>query len=267
MFIKTVILVMYFIFTPCFAKNYSIKQILESPLEKRQNINKEDIFPILTHLSRPEKIAFWGEFFIDTPYDVIPIGLYVKNMTIEEDKALDCMSLTFLSIELASASSEIEALDQALKIRFIKTGSRSGNYINSYEGRFKYGEDMWLSGKYGKNINHFFGKLYSLKSDRLNRQVYALPIDQALKNIEKFNTGDIIFFVKHSANRKVGELVGHIGILKREENEMLFLIHASGVKNKEGKVKKVEFKDYLAKHRSFFPYILVSRFPETKPAI
>ena len=48
----------------------------------------------------------------------------------------------------------------------------------------------------------------------------------------------------------VGEGVGHIGIVKTEESagkKEVFLIHAGGLKDKGGAVKKVLLKDYLNK--------------------
>ncbi|MBI5640909.1 MAG: DUF1460 domain-containing protein, partial [Nitrospirae bacterium] len=59
-----------------------------------------------------------------------------------------------------------------------------------------------------------------------------------------------------------GELVGHIGIIKREADE-LFLIHASGKKHKGGEVKKLRFMDYIGTMP--FIGIRVSRF-ETERA-
>ncbi len=55
----------------------------------------------------------------------------------------------------------------------------------------------------------------------------------------------------------MGEIVGHIGILKRE-GEDLYLIHASGRKRRGGEVVKVPFGDYLIDMP--FAGIMVGRF-------
>jgi hypothetical protein len=55
----------------------------------------------------------------------------------------------------------------------------------------------------------------------------------------------------------VGEIIGHIGIIKRE-GKSLYLIHASGRKNRGGKVKKVPLAEYAANMP--FVGIIVSRF-------
>ncbi|MBI5025244.1 MAG: hypothetical protein HZC12_00650, partial [Nitrospirae bacterium] len=45
--------------------------------------------------------------------------------------------------------------------------------------------------------------------------------------------------------RQVGEIVGHIGIVKKELNN-LYLIHANGQKGRDsGEVRKVLLKKYL----------------------
>ena len=42
-----------------------------------------------------EKIAFWAERFVGTPYDEDPQGEYVTKATIVADERVDCMYLTF----------------------------------------------------------------------------------------------------------------------------------------------------------------------------
>ncbi len=86
----------------------------------------------------------------------------------------------------------------------------------------------------------------------------------------KLKSGDFIFFIKATEKRKVGEIVGHIGIIKtevgseksearnNEEQKEIYLIHAGGVKNKGVEVKKVKLYDYL--NSMPFIGIRVSRF-------
>src|SRR3972149_605579 len=42
-----------------------------------------------------ERIAFWTERFVGTPYDEDPLGEYVTKATIVADERGDCMYLTF----------------------------------------------------------------------------------------------------------------------------------------------------------------------------
>jgi hypothetical protein len=66
-------------------------------------------------------------------------------------------------------------------------------------------------------------------------------------------SGDIIFFINDVLQREKGEIVGHIGIIKVEQNlkgsggREVYIIHASGTKEKGGEVKKVSLKDYISK--------------------
>ena len=93
---------------------------------------------------------------------------------------------------------------------------------------------------------------------------------RTLGHSDTLKSGDFIFFVKAVERRKVGEIVGHIGIVKtevrseksevrnNEEQKEIYLIHAGGLKNKGGEVKKVRLYDYI----NSMPFIgvRVSRF-------
>ncbi len=57
-------------------------------------------------------------------------------------------------------------------------------------------------------------------------------------------SGDMLFFVKDPDKRVKDEIVGHIGIVKKEA-DTLYLIHASGSKNRCGEVKKVLLSEYI----------------------
>ena len=239
-------------------KNDSSKllKILSLEAKERLELNKNDIFPLLEGLSNPEKIAFWAEFFVGVEYDTELIGNYVKEGVIVLDSALDCMSHTFRSFELAFAKTEEKALDNALFFRFPLSGKRSGNKIISYEERFEYGEDMALSGKFGRLISNEIDVTVGTENSR--SKLDFLTKDEVQKNLSKLKTGDTIFFVKGEKARKGLEIVGHIGILKLEKGE-IFLIHASGKKNKGGEVKKVNFSEYLEKNYPFFTGIILTR--------
>ena len=240
------------------------------------NLTKTPIFPLifflflqpcyaLTHeeiqkyqpllRSRPigEKIAFWAEKFIGVPYDIDPLGEYVSKVTIVADERVDCMYLTFRAVELALSQTPEEAIQIALEKRFHSKGVLKDGQVANYEDRFEYGEDMIESGKWGKEVTSEIGTTRKIKGSRGKDFVDTLLSDGLMKNMERLKSGDIIFFTTKPEKRKVGEIIGHIGIIKVEKRPSdprtseVYLIHASGIKGKGGMVKKVLLKDYLSK--------------------
>jgi hypothetical protein len=199
-----------------------------------------------------EKIAFWAEKFIGVPYDIDPLGEYVSKATIVADERVDCMYLTFRAAELALSHTHEEAIQIALEKRFHSKGILKEGWVINYDDRFEYGEDMIESGKWGREVTSEIGKMRRIEGSRGKDFVEILPSDELMKGVRRLKSGDIIFFVKKPEKRKVGEIVGHIGIIKFEKRPNhprageAHLIHASGIKGKEGVVKKVLLKDYLS---------------------
>lgn len=200
-----------------------------------------------------ERIALWAEKFVGTPYDPDPLGEYVTKKAIVADERVDCMYLSFRAVELALSLTPDKAIDIALDKRFITKGrlDSKGNVIN-YEDRFQYGEDMLDSGRWGKEITEQLGKVTEIKGSRGREKVKMIAKNTFLKSLSRSNSssgsklksGDFIFFIKAVEKRKAGEIVGHIGIVKIE-NRGIYLIHAGGLKNKGGEVKKVRLYDYI----------------------
>ncbi|MBI5101270.1 MAG: DUF1460 domain-containing protein [Nitrospirae bacterium] len=191
-----------------------------------------------------DRIAFWAEQFLDTPYDPDPLGVYVREKTIVSDEKVDCMYLTFRVLELALSSTPPGAVEVALEKRFMGRGALEEGRVLNYEDRFAYGEDMIDSGKWGREITGEFGKTEVIRGPGERERVTYVPAGSALKNMDILRNGDIIFFVRSPLKRKADEVIGHIGIITKEK-EAVFLIHAGGLKNKGGQVKKVLFADYL----------------------
>ncbi|MDP3048048.1 MAG: hypothetical protein Q8N12_01285 [Thermodesulfovibrionales bacterium] len=227
-----------------------------------------------------ERIALCAERFVGAPYDPDPIGEYVTKKVIVADERVDCMYLSFRAVELALSPTPDKAIDIALDKRFMTKGrlDSKGNVIN-YEDRFQYGEDMLDSGRWGKEITEQLGKVTEIKGSRGREKVKIIAKNTLLKRLSSsksssrmtgLKSGDFIFFVKAVEKRKVGEIVGHIGIVKievssqrsavsnNEEQKEIYLIHAGGFKNKGGEVKKVRLYDYI----NSMPFIgvRVSRF-------
>lgn len=199
-----------------------------------------------------ERIAFWAEKFVGTPYDKDPLGEYVSKAVIIADERVDCMYLTFRAVELALSSTGEEAVQTALDKRFHTKGVIKNSKVINYDDRFMYGEDMIESGKWGSDITGEIGSVIKIKGSGGRDHVDILPPEQLLKAMDHLKSGDIIFLIRGPDKRVSGEIVGHIGIIKTEgrtenatKKTIAYLIHASGVKGKGGAVKKVLLKDYI----------------------
>jgi hypothetical protein len=214
-----------------------------------------------------EKIAFYANSFIGTPYDRIPIGLYVKSRRIIADNEVDCMYLVFRTVELAFADGDNKkAFQIGLDKRFHHHGIvDKKSLVVNYDDRFDYSEDMIFSGKWGKSI-FSNEEMKKMKGTRFYDVFYYMPKEKIILNdvkvVSKIKTGDILFLVKKPSLRsKSAEIIGHLGILDVVNNDIYF-IHASGFKsfNKpQGKVKKVLLRDYL-REMSKFVGVYITRF-------
>ncbi len=199
--------------------------------------------------STGERIASFAEQFVETPYDIDPLGTYVTQSVIVADDKVDCMYLVFRAVELALSSTPSGAVQIALQKRFHSKGLISGGKVINYDDRFVYGEDMIGSGKWGKEITSEIGKTVVMQGTRPGERIDMLPRNEVLKRIELLRTGDLIFFIKAPHKRTSGEIVGHIGIIRSSEagDSGVYLIHANGEKNRGGTVKEVTLSDYIKK--------------------
>ncbi|WP_420263877.1 hypothetical protein [Candidatus Magnetominusculus dajiuhuensis] len=207
-----------------------------------------------------QRIAFWAEQFVGTPYDTDPLGAYVRNKVIVYDGAVDCMYHTFRAVELSSGVTPDGAVNAALRLRFKGLGTLDeAGKVTNYDDRFEYAEDMILSGKWGKDITAEIGTAVKIKGARGIESTEILPKDAIIDSIDKLNSGDIIYFIKAVEKRVVGEIVAHLGIIKKEGGKV-YLIHASGRKNAQtpSYVKELPFEDYV--RQMSFVGIKVTRF-------
>ena len=200
-----------------------------------------------------ERIAFWAERFIGVPYDMDPLGEYVSKATIVSDERMDCMYLTFRTVELALSHTPEEAIQVALERRFHSKGVLKDGHVINYDDRFEYGEDMIESGKWGKDMTSTVGKMMKIKGSRGKDIVEVLSSDALGQGMKSLKSGDLVFFAKKPEKREIGEIIGHMGIIEVREVEgnqrskAVFLIHASGTKREGGAVKKVLLREYLFK--------------------
>jgi hypothetical protein len=204
-----------------------------------------------------ERIARWAEEFVGTPYDPDPTGEYVTRRVIVADERVDCMYHTFRSVELAFTGAPGEAVALALEKRFITKGVIKDGAVQNYEDRFQYAMDMLRSGKWGTEVTARLARTAEIQGSRGVDTILMVPKEHIPETFPALKSGDIVFFVKDPNKRVVGEVIGHIGIVKREGGEV-YLIHASGRKNGGGEVRKVSFRDYAG--RMPFVGIKASRF-------
>jgi len=199
-----------------------------------------------------QRIAFWADKFVGVPYDPDPLGEYVTRKAIVADERVDCMYLTFRSLELSLGRTPEESLDIALDKRFRTKGVVEGGVVTNYEDRFEYGEDMIDSGKWGREVTADLGPLTLVEGTRGKGQVGMLSKETLLSLLKgdrgpqsALRSGDFIFFMTAPRKRVADEMVGHIGVVAQDEGSLL-LIHASGKKKKGGMVRKVSLYDYLS---------------------
>lgn len=210
------------------------------------------------------RIAFWAEKFVGTPYDKDPLGAYVSCKKIVCDSEVDCMYMVFRAAELGTSDTPEQARERALDLRFKTRGRLEDGLVTNYDERFDYAEDMVFSGKWGKDITAALGGAKRAPGSRGRETVEYLPKEQLLNeiNYSRLRDGDMIFFLKDPAKRAVGEIVGHLGIIKVEDG-LPMLIHASGTKKTNGRegggvVKKVGLLDYLRDTK--FIGVMATRF-------
>lgn len=199
-----------------------------------------------------ERIAFWGEQFVGAPYDINPLGEYVRSEKVVCDYRVDSMYLVFRAVELAQANTPEGAMNRSLDLRFRTRGRIEGGRVVNYNERFAYAEDMISSGRWGRDITTELGEAIDIQGLRRGEKTPMLSRGGLLKPevYGKLKTGDLIFFVEDPMKRSADEIIGHLGIVK-VENGFLFLIHASGLKSSDerpggGVVKKVDLLEYFA---------------------
>jgi hypothetical protein len=213
-----------------------------------------------------KRIAYWAGRFIGTPYDPDPLGLYVRTNRIVADEKADCMYHAFRSVELALSSTPGEAVERALTLRFMTKGKLADGLVTNYDERFQYGEDMVMSGKWGRNITADLGATKQIPGSRGRDTVDILPKNILLTGAlqKKLLDGDILYWVKDPKKRVVEEIVAHLSIV-HIKNGKPYLIHAAGDKDRPdraggGVVKEVPFATYV--HAMRFIGAFVTRFEQ-----
>jgi hypothetical protein len=226
---------------------------LLSPHSHAMSLTDDEIAALqvqVNQMTLPNRVAFWAERFVGRPYDRDPLGEYVRRSVIIADERVDCMYHVFRSVELARAETPSQAVEMALDMRFHGKGLLEGGRVVNYADRYAYGEDMARSGKFGSEVSRLFGPMSRMHGSREITIVEYVSREAVLKAVEKFLSGDIIFFVRWPQKRILDEVIGHMGIVVTEEKRNgareYFLVHAAGMKGKGGSVRKVPLRSYLA---------------------
>ena len=193
--------------------------------------------------STGERIAFWAEQFIDMPYDPDPLGEYVRSNVVVADERVDCMYHTFRSVELALGKDPADSITVALDKRFHSRGLVEEGKVSNYTERFRYGEEMIESGKWGREITSELGETAMIKGERRSERIAMIRKQDIPKMLSGLKNGDLVFFVKNPGKRVSGEIIGHIGIIKIETDKT-YLVSAFGRKNRGGKVRKILLSEY-----------------------
>ncbi len=211
-----------------------------------------------------KRIAFWADTFVGTPYDTDPLGKYVRSESVVCDSEIDCMYLVFRAVELATSDTPQGAIERALELRFSTRGVIKDGRVTNYDERFAYAEDMITSGKWGDDVTAELGKTLTIPGSRGHETVTVLPVSELARPecLAGLRDGDVVFFVKDPARRVVGEVIGHLGIIKVEDGGPM-LMHASGTKQRAdspggGEVRKVPLAGYIADTK--FIGVQVARF-------
>ena len=213
-----------------------------------------------------DKIAKYANSFVGTPYDRIPIGLYVQSRKLIIDDEIDCMYLVFRSVPLALADGDNKkASDIACdKMFHDKCKLDKDGLVINYENRFDYSEDMIFSGKWGKSI-YAENEMSVMAGSRHYKQFYYVKSQDFInskKLQQRVQNGDILFLYKFPEKRsKLNEAIGHLGIIEVKNGEIYF-IHASGRKGydvPQGKVVKVKLTSYLATKKEKWAGIYLTR--------
>ena len=223
-----------------------------------------------------DRIVKYANGFIGTPYDRIPIGLYVKERKLIIDDEIDCMYLVFRTIPLAIAKGDNEKAKEIAcdKMFHDKCILDKDGLVSNYENRFDYSEDMIASGKWGTSIFKN-SEMLKIQGSRMYKEFYYVKSEDFIVNKKlqkKVKNGDILFLFKHPEKRsKAQEAIGHIGILEVDKKTKdVYFIHASGdkcfndkcFKRRQGKVKKVLLNKYLKDKKDKFAGVDVLRIKQ-----
>lgn len=189
------------------------------------------------------RVGFWARRFLAESQAEYRFGLaedgYVSQGRLVLDDRMDCVSLMYRCTELARASGPDDALMWALRTRF--SGAPLAAVIDS-EGAVDYDRpehldfslDMIRTGIWGRDVTHQFtgAGIDTVGSSRYPAGSFSYVSQTHLKT-EELAEGDIVWLVLDPADKKAASLrqeyglvIGHIGIVVKDEGET-WLVHAA----------------------------------------
>jgi hypothetical protein len=227
-------------------------------------------------LSTPIRIGQWARRFLAGQGVEYRFGLaeggYATEGELVRDDRQDCVSLMYRVTELARAGDHRDAVAWALNTRF--AGAPLDSVVDA-EGRVDYDRpehldfslDMIRSGYWGTDHTAFMtgARLDTVGSSRYEAGSFTVLPQDALVE-DELAEGDIVWFVldpEHPAGRKLrdeyGLVIGHIGIVIREEGEP-WLVHAASSDlegwYEGGTVVKVPLVEYLRRVERYSAVII-----------
>ncbi len=204
---------------------------------------QDSVMAAEARLATPARVAAWARRFLAAPGVGYLFGSadggYVDQGRLVLDTRHDCVSLMYRCSELGRAASAVDALDVALQTRF--AGGNRDSLVDE-SGRVDYDRpehldfslDMIRSGHWGRDVTaELTGSVPDHEgSSRYPAGSFAYVPSRSLVGSELLD-GDIVWLVlnpDHESGFKLrtefGLVIGHLGIVVREEDEP-WLIHAA----------------------------------------
>jgi len=217
-----------------------------------------------------ERIAAWADWFYqlgDTTYVYgrDPQG-YVTQGRLVDDCHTDCVLFFYRTTELGRSSSALEAVQFAFGTRFYGASLEEvvrpdGRVDYDTPVHLEYAMDILRSGYWGADITASLGPTVADAAGAARYPAGTVTYVPKEKLVaEKLQSGDIVYFITDETTprgrsvREIGDLIGHLGIIK-VENGTPVLIHAAS-KGLAGlypgaRVEKVPLATYLERVGNF----------------
>lgn len=230
-------------------------------------------------LPTSRRIGLWARRFLADPESEYYFGLkeggYVAEGLIVCDHRQDCVSFMYRCSELARARDHADAIELALATRF--AGGDLDSLVDE-RGRLDYDRpehldyslDMIRSGHWGRDVTADLDGLIadSLGTSRYPAGSFSYVPSSALDTSE-LREGDLAWLVLNPAHEsarrlrdKHGIVIGHLGLLIEEEDEIHF-VHAASSDlpgaYEGGRVVRVPLQLYLERVDRFCG-VMITRF-------
>lgn len=204
--------------------------------EIRQHMEAWREFPV------GKRIALWASLFQKRGDTTYLFGLkkegYVAEGLLVQDFKPDCVLFFYRCTDLARAETPREAVLQGLESRFQGAAASpvdaNGRVDYENSAHLDYSMDIVRSGVWGRDVT---GEVGMAVTDSIGTSRYPAHsfeyIPSSQLRMDRLLDGDHLFFVLNEASdrgqrmrQKYGLVVGHQGIVMREDDQV-YLIHAA----------------------------------------